>query len=98
MSIKRDIKLPNIVWHRFNLQSWHVPNLWIDFGTVRHKRKSSPNFNYDVREFYIQLGSAFISKDIIGISLFTNQSQMLKYLHQEWSLTKELIQGMLIKW
>lgn len=94
--ISRESTKPNLVWHTFNLQSWHVPILWIDFGTVRHHRKSG-DFNYDVREWYIQLGSSWISKDLIEFSIVSNTAQYLRYLHQEWSLTKELIQGMLFK-
>lgn len=111
--LKRKSKKPNIYWHIIDsddfLRTSTLPLVYIDIFGYRHERYNNRRredklrenfgntFNYSFYEFSIRLGSSLFGKNILEINLISNQQEMLKYMHQEWSGPKTFIKGVLLK-
>lgn len=111
--LKRKSRKPNIYWDLIDgddfFRTSTLPLIYIDVFMCKHERYNNRRsgdtreghfgniFNYSFWEFSIRLGSKFFNKYILDISLISNQKEMLKYMHQEWSGPKTFIKGTLLK-
>jgi hypothetical protein len=99
--LKRKTTKPNVFWYKFDLEGYWVPRLFVDFGFTDFDRDSpmypKGRFHYKFKSIWIRLGCGFIADKVLHLEIVSNQKQFLKYMHQEWFMTKELLQGALFR-